>query len=160
MPRGVICWVTLLTRPSRLVVVPFFSANAAAGKTTSAFSFALVTKVSTLMTLFICDNACLTSIESATSASGFAPSKMRQLILPAAAFVKISIASPEFCCGVRPTATAPRTLPRRKTGRILAFGIACNTSPSACKVNASFSAKFARPNTTTTSPRATCSLIS
>ena len=50
-----------------------------------------------LMTFLICASACFTSIESATSASGFAPSKIKQSIFPAAAFVKISIASPEFC---------------------------------------------------------------
>ena len=124
VPRGVICCVTLLIRPSRLVVVPAFSVNAAAGRTTSALRFELFIKVSMLITLLVRLNARATRSESATSASGSAPSRIRHSIFPAAAFVKISIASPEFFCGVSPTATAPRTFPRRNTGRIFAFGIA------------------------------------
>jgi hypothetical protein len=36
VPCAVTFWVTLVTRPSRFVVVPFFSPNALAGRMTSA----------------------------------------------------------------------------------------------------------------------------
>ena len=160
VPRGVIFCATLLTRPSRFVVVPFFSPYAAAGSTMSAFRFELLIIVSMLIKFLTCANARCTSPASATSDIGSDPKSTRHSIFPAAAAFKISIASPALFWGVKPAATAPRTLPRRKTGRTFAFGTTPKTSASACRVNTSFSAKFGRPTTTTTCPRPSCSFIS
>ena len=65
-------------------------------------------------------------------------------------------AAPFF--GARPAVIAPRTLPRRSTGKTLACGARCKISPSACTTESADSAKFMRPTTTTAEPLLSCSI--
>ena len=95
---------------------------------------------------------------SGTSRSGSAPSNTRHSIFPAAASSSMWVVSAAPFCGARPAVIAPRTLPRRSTGKTLAFGARCKISPSACTTESADSAKFMRPTTTTAEPLLSCSI--
>ena len=96
---------------------------------------------------------------SATSLNGSAPNKMRQSTFPFAANSRIAAVSTPLR-GARPSDSAPRTLPRRKTGNTVVCGALAITASTAAMVFAADSAKFPRPATTVIAPADNCAATS
>ena len=103
------------------------------------------------------------SSESGKSDSGSAPRSTSTSMLPAAAALRIPVASDPVGCGRRPSCSAPTTLPRRRAGRTLTSGwIARDLLEDGAQRrggDAPDSARFGRPATTTTGPARSWSWI-
>ena len=146
VPAAVTCWDTVVTRPSRLVIVPESSANAVAGNTICARRDDSVRNRSTAMTVRAPMSARSARLRSGKSAMGSAPNRMSVSILPSAAARRIPWASspsksgcvaqassrrspasprrtrPGSSPGAMPMSSAPCTLPRLSADRNRAAG--------------------------------------
>ena len=109
VPGAVTRWLRVLTRPSRLVVVPRTSANPAAGSTTSAWRTDSVRNRSVAITVRAPARPRSARSRSGKSLSGSAPSRISVSILPAAAAARMPAASRPRTDGTRghSPATAP-----------------------------------------------------
>ena len=175
-----IFWVSLLIRPSILVVVPPCSPYAVAGSTTSACATESVTNVSTAIRVLTFCIASAARLRSGKSDKGSAPIKIRVSRSPDAAARSISVVLspldvgtvfqfsdsadvgwlrrvlPGRMPGASPISSAPRTLPRRNAGRNVACGSSARIVAANDKVGSSDSANDARPMTTTSEPSLSC----
>ena len=156
VPAAVTRWATVDTRPSRLVVVPLFSANIDAGRTTSARSAEAVRNESRATTTPARSRAWAASAASGKSASGSAPRRTRRSISPAAAAARMPAASRPPGRGRSPSCSAPTTLPRRSAGSTARSGCtaatASYTARNVAAADSVDSARFARPAMMTTGP--------
>ena len=172
VPGGVTFWRTVLTRPSRLVVVPSTSAAPAAGNTMSTAADDELSTVSRAITVRAPFRPREASSRSGKSASGSAPSSTRVSIRPSAAAARMpavsrpvsagtvpqaspnqsrpssSVTRPGRNPGTRPISMAPCTLARRRPDKNFTLGKAATREAAAATVASADSANEPRPSST------------